>query len=385
MNSRPNISVFTPTHGDHAFLAEAWSSVKAQTYTDWEWVVLVNNSTVETLPIEPDDRVRFVFARDYDPVNLPIDGVGHAKREAVSHCQGKILVELDHDDVLEPTCLSEVAEAFERHPGASLVYSRFAQVLADGAPDPSQFDPAHGWEYDEHSGYLVPRSLAATPHNVSLIWYAPNHVRAFRRESYDLTAGYDPSLKVLDDLALMSELYRVGEFVALDTPLYRQRIHGRNTQLDLPLNQQIQAGTWDLYEQNILPNYLTWADRKGLRTAFSPKEFWAVQDFQEDWAEPNAFGLIRFDGDDATYHLHTELMLEAHRALAPNGLLSIFMPEGVPINEHWFRGWCATDNAPFQESRIATWPINGHNWVQANLIAVKDGYTREGGILHARR
>jgi glycosyltransferase involved in cell wall biosynthesis len=372
---RPNISVFTPTYGDSRYLAEAWGSLKAQTYTDWEWVVMINNSTITTLPIEPDDRVRFVFDRAGR-----VQGVGHAKRIAVAHCKGEILVELDHDDLLEPTCLSEVAEAFERHPEASLVYSRFAQVLPDGSPDPQRFDPAYGWEYDEHNGYLVPRSLEPTPHNVSLIWYAPNHVRAFRRSSYRATSGYDPSLRVLDDLALMSELYRTGSFVPLDSLLYRQRIHGANTQLDLETNRLIQSGSWELYERNILPNYLTWASRNSLRTALNCREDIPWREWRED-LEPNTYGLIRCELGG---WLDWAFIRDAHWLLAPNGMLSIFVPEGVPYNEHYFRAWCATDHAPFQESRIRTVNIDGRNWTQANLIAVKEGYTREGGILYAK-
>jgi glycosyltransferase involved in cell wall biosynthesis len=371
--SRPNISIFTPTHGDSAYLAEAWQSIKAQTYEDWEWVVLINNSTVTTLPIDPDPRIRFV----YDTEGV-VQGVGHAKRLAVAECKGDILVELDHDDLLTPDALAHITEAFNSYPGASLVYSRFAQVQADGSPHPQRFDASHGWEYDEADGLLVPRLLKPTPHNVSLIWYAPNHVRAFRLSSYEATTGYDPSLSVLDDLALMAQLFQVGEFVALDVMLYKQRMHGANTQLDLETNRKIQTGTWDLYEQNVLANYRAWARRKSLSVALTPKEIRVREDLR-----PSSFGLLRYCGDDGGY-LNGEAIQDAHHLLAPNGLLAIFIPEGVPLNEHYFRAWCSTDSAMFQESRIATWEIGGRKWVQANLIAVKEGYTREGGVLHAK-
>lgn len=367
--NRPNISIFTPTHGDSAYLAEAWESIKAQDTDDWEWVVMVNNSTVTTLPVPEDPRIRFVYDR-----SGRVDGVGHAKRIAAAHCKGDILLELDHDDLLAPTALTEVREAFEQHPEASLVYSRFAQIQADGSPHPQQFDPAYGWEYDECNGFLVPRSLAPTPHNVSLIWYAPNHLRAIRRSAYRATRGYDPTLRVLDDLALMSELYRVGEFVSLDTLLYYQRIHGANTQLDLENNAKIQTGSWDLYEQNILLNYEAWCYRNKHRIARSPNQVGSH--------EENEYGLIWWGNQK--WWIDNDMLSTAHRALVPNGMLSIFIPEGVPFNEHYFRAWCATSGAPFQASRIDTWVIGGQKWTQANLIAVKDGYTRDGGILHAK-
>lgn len=370
---RPNISVFTPTHGDSAYLAEAWESIRDQDTDDWEWVVLVNNSTADraALDIGHDPRVRFVHAKPGR-----IQGVGHAKRITVAHCRGDILVELDHDDRLTPSALSEVQAAFEEHPEASLVYSRFTQIQADGSPHPQEFDSSYGWTYDECNGFLVPRNLEPTPHNVSLIWYAPNHLRAFRRSAYQATCGYDVSLRILDDLSLMSELYRVGPFVALDSLLYYQRLHGSNTQLDPETNASIQTGTWDLYERNILINYEAWSKRNNLLISREPGDLRGAP------VEKNSYGLIWWGNQ--RWWIDNDDLSAAHEALAPNGMLSIFMPEGVPFNEHFFRAWCATSGAPFQASRIDTWNIGGQNWVQANLIAVKDGYTREGGILYAR-
>lgn len=68
------------------------------------------------------------------------------------------------------------------------VYSDFAQINEDGSYNGTKFNEQHGWKYRDETidnrHVLTVQSFEPTPHNVSLIWYAPNHVRAFRRESY---------------------------------------------------------------------------------------------------------------------------------------------------------------------------------------------------------
>jgi hypothetical protein len=66
--------------------------------------------------------------------------------------------------------------------------------------DESRFSEAHGWMYRDETvdgrTVLVSDAMEATPHNVSYIWYAPNHVRAFRRDLYEKVGGYDDTLTV---------------------------------------------------------------------------------------------------------------------------------------------------------------------------------------------
>ena len=101
------------------------------------------------------------------------------------------------------------------------------------------------------------------PHNVAYIWYAPNHLRAFKRESYDLAGGYRP-LFVLDDNDLMCRLYLQGRFVHISKPLYKQRIHANNTQSIPATNAAIQTGTVDIYNQYIEQMCIAWAKRRDL-------------------------------------------------------------------------------------------------------------------------
>jgi len=249
------ISVFTPSH-DARYLDDCYKSLVAQTYTDWEWVVVLNNGATWERP--KDDRVKI----RYTPAER---GVGFYKAFAAYSTNGDILVELDHDDMLMPEALESIKEAFDISEDIVFVYSDFNQINADGSPNFDEFDLNYGWSYRDEDGSHVCTSFPPYPHNVAHIWYAPNHVRAFRFSDYEQVGGYDRDLVILDDQDLMARLFKVGEFYHIKDNLYSQRIHKGQTQAQSQLNADIQRGTLEMYERDIQDLALAWAKRRGLK------------------------------------------------------------------------------------------------------------------------
>ncbi|MGW5425863.1 glycosyltransferase [Streptomyces sp. NPDC004059] len=197
-----------------------------------------------------------------------IKGVGAAKRRARELARGEILVELDHDDLLAKACLAELAKAFDAHPGVVFVYSNRPDHRATAKRDDSRFNESYGRQYSDvrvdGRKLLQVQSMAPTPHNVAYIWYAPNHVRAFRRTAYERVGGYDAARTVLDDQDLMCRLFHIGDFHHIERCLYLQRMHPENTQRDPEINAQIQRETVALYDKYIKANALAWTARRGL-------------------------------------------------------------------------------------------------------------------------
>jgi len=217
------LSIFTPSH-DSRWLDRAYESLLDQTYLDWEWVVLLNGTASWDQPDDPRVHVHHSDSFTEDRGNAPTKGVGALKKQAVGLCLGDILVELDHDDWLTPDALDQIVQAFADNPDAALVYSDFAQVNEDGSPNFDRFAEGHGWTYRTEEQYQVIESKPPTPHNVSYIWYAPNHVRAFSRTHYDKAGGYDENREICDDADLMCRLYATGPFVRIPELLYFQRM-----------------------------------------------------------------------------------------------------------------------------------------------------------------
>jgi SAM-dependent methyltransferase len=415
------LSVFTATHRPR-YLDDCYASLRAQTLDDFEWVVCLNQGASWS-PERDDSRIRIV-------ADDSIVGVGAAKRRACEEVSGNILVELDHDDLLASDALSQIERAFDENPEASLVYSHCAQVLEDGSRDGSTFNPAHGWRYREATvdGRKVqyPVALEPTPHNVSLIWYSPNHVRAFRRGAYDDVGGHDPAREILDDQDLMCRLYEAGDFHLIDRCLYLQRMWPGNTQSETETNARIQRETVALYDRHIEANALAWARRQDLYALDlgaahnRPAGYLGVDKRPGDGVDivaelparllldDSSVGVIR--AVDFLEHVADKVALinELYRVLAPGGMLLSQTPSSdgrgawqdpshvAAYNENsfWYytepryRAYVPEITARFQVSRLVTYfPTDWHeqhqiSYVAANLIALKGPEPRNGGPVH---
>jgi SAM-dependent methyltransferase len=409
------LSVFTPSNNPR-FLHDCFASLKAQTRADWEWIVVLNRGSKDWRPSEADDRVKVVRS-------TTARRGGGAKREACEHASGDVLVELDQDDMLAPTCLEEVHAAFENKPETVLAYSDWAQINEDGTPNTDRFDETAGWRYseDEIAGttYLRCHSLEAYPHNVGYIWYAPNHVRAFRRQAYEDVGGYDGTLEVLEDQDLMSRLYLAGNFHHVDRCLYLQRVLSKSTQRERTANAKIQEQTVRYYDATIGAMATAWSRRQGLGVVT------LVTDTSPPIVDPDPGDILLVDPQDPNIGLdsdsvgvikavellqrvpdRTALFNECYRVLTHGGLLLTETPstEGRGAfqdpthvsfyneNSFWYLTQAALFRsmphlqARFQVSRIQTYyPSEWHRdalipYVEANLLAIKDG-PRLGGAL----
>jgi glycosyltransferase involved in cell wall biosynthesis len=409
------VSVFTPSH-DPRYLDDAFRSLREQSFSDWEWIVLLNGKAPNWTPPEPDSRVKVSRA----PARLR--GVGALKRAACELAGGEILVELDHDDTLSRGCLAQVADAFHAR-GVVFAYSDFAQINEDGSPNRERFDPGHGWVYSagtvDGNEYERCHALAPSPHNLGYIWYAPNHVRAFRRSAYEQVGGYNAELEYLDDQELMCRLYLVGEFAQIKRCLYFQRVHAESTQREERINAAIQEETVDNYRQFIEELALVWANRRGLRSLRLKTPLWLgdppddrYEDIEIDPAEPrigaapNSVGILKAYDVLQRMPRRAAFFNECHRVLTHAGLIFTQTPSTdgrggyqdpsatAFYNENSFMYLTQADLRPalpgldarLQVSYLSTsFPTQAHAdrlipYVEANLLAVKDG-PRQGGPL----
>jgi len=341
------LSIFTPTH-DPKYLKEVYKSIKDQPFD--EWMVLANGKEGEKVRkkcenlLGDDDRVHVLL---YEDTNGKI---GDIKAEAVKECSGNILVELDHDDLLAPGAVEKIKKAFE-DPDIGFVYSDFAEFDANGDAR-SPYSANSGWETyktttdaikGESTEYNAMRAFPPHPQSLSKIWYAPNHVRAFRRSAYKEAGGYNQDLKVLDDQDLICRLYQVTDFYHIPECLYFYRVDGNNSYLRF--NEEIQKGTWKKHDEYIYQLAESWADKKKLRKIeiggrFNARPGFESVDVEEgesvdiianldqpwDFAEDNSVGVII--AHDLLEHLEDKLhpIKEIYRVLAHGGILLSMTP-----------------------------------------------------------
>jgi O-antigen biosynthesis protein len=238
-------SIITPEHTPKnlPFLLELYESIKAQTYSNWEWVLYLNGSmTVQDVPNEIANDPRVVVYRTFDKSDL----IGRIKNTAFGIGTGDILVEVDHDDQITPDCLFELNKAFQDDT-VGFVYSDNAVLHMDGEFTP--YNPDNGWTYRTYNWkgqeLIAMNSFEPSAQALSFIWYAPDHVRAWRKTVYHELDGHNVELSVADDHELMIRTYLHTKMVRIPKCLYIYRVTGDNTWLER--NELIQQKTIELF------------------------------------------------------------------------------------------------------------------------------------------
>src|SRR6516165_5526315 len=104
MTKPPLVSVVIPTHNRPDMLREAIASVRAQTFTDYEILVVCNGSSQE-------DLVRYGAIRDVRLVVTSRKGIGLALNIGIKAARGEWVAFLDDDDLWEPNKLENQLQA----------------------------------------------------------------------------------------------------------------------------------------------------------------------------------------------------------------------------------------------------------------------------------
>ena len=415
------ISVITPLHAaGNPFIGETYESLSAQTDSVWEWVIVENNGGVVPEKIRRDERVKVM--------QLESSLIGLLKRSACEAAIGLAIVELDADDLLHPSAIERVRAAFASHESPDFVFSDFAEFQHAPLTPQIPYNARFGWSYYPTSlrgtALAAMRSPEATEHNVRLVDWAPNHLRAWRAESYWRAGGHDRNMAVGDDHDLIVRmLLGRSKFFHIPECLYFYRVHGSNTVTTK--NATIRDATMGVYNRHIWNLAENWTRRKRLLRVDLcggldvPPGYISIDrrihksgdiacDLDGRWElADSSVGLLR--AYDAVEHLRDPIhtMNEAYRVLAPGGWLMIHVPSTNGLgafsdpthksfwNKLSFRHYADPAIARytpefvgrFQVSRILEWfPTDWHRennvpYVEAHLISCKDGFRAMGEYL----
>ena len=127
----PLISVVVPAyHTPPLFLRQMLDSLVAQTYGGWE-LCIANGS--------PDDKEMEAVLEEYEKRDSRIRhenlkenlGIAENTNAAFRMAKGEFIGLLDHDDLLAPNALYEIALALEKNPEADVVYTDEDKVTTD--------------------------------------------------------------------------------------------------------------------------------------------------------------------------------------------------------------------------------------------------------------
>jgi glycosyltransferase involved in cell wall biosynthesis len=198
----PTVSVIIPCYGQAEFLGDAVASVLAQTWTDWEIVIVDDGSPDDTagtarrlIEQHPQRRIRLL--------SQPNRGVSGARNNGIAASTGRYILPLDADDMIRPQMLERTVALLEADHAVSIAYTDWQQTGTDSTLQ------AGPWELVSMcAGNRIP------------------YCSLYRRGAWAVTGGYNPKQALWEDYDFWLGCLEhgvEGERIAEPLFLYRAR------------------------------------------------------------------------------------------------------------------------------------------------------------------
>jgi glycosyltransferase involved in cell wall biosynthesis/Tfp pilus assembly protein PilF len=209
----PLFSVLVPVYNQAKFLAAALNSLLAQSYHNWEAVVVNDGSTDETAQLLEQYAGLDARIKPYHKAN---GGTASALNYALRHAQGEWICWLSSDDLFRPEKLAIHAGEIEQNPEVKFFHT-------------------HYYTLDGQSGKVA----ALSPELASLMPVAEDRVISFMHTNYINGITVCIHRGVFDDVGWFNESYRWGQdhdlwlrmavrhapkFLPARTAVYRQHV-----------------------------------------------------------------------------------------------------------------------------------------------------------------
>lgn len=220
------ISVVMNVYNGERFVAEAIESVLAQTFTDFEFIIINDGSTDHTAEILADyasrDK-RIIIA------NQPNQGVSTSLNRALSLARAPLVAHIDGDDRALPHWLERQLDFLESHPEASVVASYALFIDSKG-----RYLGVAGNPIDVAKGVIEknPRHFLEVIHSTVLM----------KKADIQQVGGYRMPY-LLTDRDLWGRVVTSGKTIVCNPEyLVEYRLHGRSLTLGISPHEHLEKG-----------------------------------------------------------------------------------------------------------------------------------------------
>ncbi len=203
----PKVSICIPTYNRERYLQETLGSVFAQTYKDYEVVVVDDGSTDNTAQVVKDAAgdVRYCWQQN--------QGEAAARNKLVALARGRYISFIDSDDLLVPDAIERMVTAIEAEPDDVIVYGPYLRIDENGKP-------GKRCKHKLYSGHITERLFQE-------IVVHPNGSMWPKTVLEDI-GEFDTSLRVCTDYDLALRASTKYRFLALPEPTFLHRRHANN-------------------------------------------------------------------------------------------------------------------------------------------------------------
>jgi len=221
----PIVSVIIPTYNCKDYVQEAINSALAQTYQDFELIVVDDGSTDGTGEVLKrfHSRIRYVYQDNR--------GISAATNRGIRMASGQLIAFLDHDDLWVPHKLQCQVAYLDAHPDVALVCTRFSTIGYNG-----------GYLKELEEPFGVPAGQVSFE---TIFWRCPvlTSTVLVRREALLQAGLFDETMRWGQDWDMWARLALQSAIVLMPESLVRYRIHAGNTYARL-LSQPEEVDRW---------------------------------------------------------------------------------------------------------------------------------------------
>ena len=212
LTPRPIVTVALAVFNGEDYLAECIESILAQTLTDFEFIIVNDGSTDNSLKIlesyaDKDARISVISQKN--------QGNASSRNRMLEVSKGKYIAPMDQDDISLPDRLFNQATYLDAHPevmcvgGDSLLIDEKGRFL-------TRLFHLRG---DEAIQTAALAGHGAITHPAAMI----------RTQNIKQINGYDSRYKLAEDIDLWLKLGEVGKLENLGVPVLKYRMHGKSS------------------------------------------------------------------------------------------------------------------------------------------------------------
>jgi glycosyltransferase involved in cell wall biosynthesis len=240
--SQPTVSVNICMFNGAGFVAETLRSVFAQTWQDFEIVIVDDGSTdgsVELVETQfRDDRLS-IIRQDHQTLRI-------ARPMALAHSRGEFIAFLDSDDLWLPAKLERQLAAARGAPHAALIFCDAEVIDAEGRPI-GHFSDQFDYRAIDLTGSRAYLELLRRGN------FLASPTPFARADALRQVGGFNHSYQYVNDYEMWLRLARRYDVRFVDEPLARYRIHG--TTEPQSIGHAVSSGCIRMMNQDIIDLY----------------------------------------------------------------------------------------------------------------------------------
>ena len=230
----PKVSICIPTHNRKHYLRETLESIFAQTYKDYEIVIVDDGSTdgTDQMIKQSNYPIRYFWQENR--------GVAEARNKLLELADGEYITFIDSDDLLFPYAIEELLGLVEHNGFEVVAYSSYIGI-------------------DERGNKVKrkPHKLPSGHIAADLFEYIYVHScgTMCRKKLLEEVGGFDTSLPVCSEYALWLKLSLKYEFIPANKPAFKRRRHSGNLSAYSFANRKIELNVLEhAYENDFSHN-----------------------------------------------------------------------------------------------------------------------------------